>query len=258
MTRYLMVVAALLFAGSLSAHDFWIEPSTFRPAVGEEMFAGLRVGQNFEGDAVPRSGQLMQSFVIRDAAGERAIGGFENQDPAGYLRIEKPGRAILAYQGKPQPLVLDAAKFEESLRLEGLERIILLRKQRGESGKGDRERFSRYAKAIVVAPGGSGVRVDRPLGLRYEIVPDSDPAASTPLRVRLLFEGKPLAGALVSAIHRDDVSARVSVRSDAGGRATLALPKAGVWLIKSVQMVPAPDGADFDWESLWASLTFER
>jgi uncharacterized GH25 family protein len=258
MTRRLLLLAALLFTRNLFAHDFWIEPSTFRPAVGEEMLAGLRVGQNFEGDAVPRSVQLMQAFVIRDAAGERAIGGFENQDPAGYLRIENPGRSILVYQGKPQPLVLDAAKFEESLKLEGLEWVVLQRKQRGESNKGDRERFSRYAKAIVVAPGGNGMRVDRPLGLRYEIVPESDPGASTPLRVRLLFEGKPLAGALVSAIHRDDVAARVSARSDANGRATLALPKAGVWLVKSVQMVPAGAGADFDWESLWASLTFER
>ena len=39
---------------------------------------------------------------------------------------------------------------------------------------------------------------------------------------------------------------------------TLALPKAGVWLVKSVQMVAAPTGVNADWESLWASLTFER
>ena len=36
------------------------------------------------------------------------------------------------------------------------------------------------------------------------------------------------------------------------------LPKNGVWLIKSVQLIPAPAGSDADWESLWASLTFER
>jgi uncharacterized GH25 family protein len=258
MTRKLLFLATLLLAAPVVAHDFWIEPSTFRPAVGEEMTAALRVGQNFEGDAVPRSVQLMQSFAIHDAAGARSIGGFENQDPAGYVKMEKAGRAMIVYVGKPQPLVLEPAKFDESLKLEGLERIIELRRQLGESNKTDRERFSRYAKAIVVAPGAGGARVERPLGLRYELVPESDPMARAPLRLRVLYEGKPVVGALVSAIHRDDPAAKAGARSDAHGRVTLTLPKGGVWLVKSVQMVAAPAGADFDWESLWASLTFER
>ena len=29
------------------------------------------------------------------------------------------------------------------------------------------------------------------------------------------------------------------------------------WLVKAVHMVQAPAGTDADWESLWASLTFE-
>ena len=32
---------------------------------------------------------------------------------------------------------------------------------------------------------------------------------------------------------------------------------AGVWLIKSVQMIDAPRGSNAEWESLWASLTFD-
>ena len=31
----------------------------------------------------------------------------------------------------------------------------------------------------------------------------------------------------------------------------------GVWLVKAVHMVPLPKGQDADWESFWASLTFE-
>ena len=80
--------------------------------------------------------------------------------------------------------------------------------------------------------------------------------AASPVRLRLLFEGKPLAGALVTAIDREGI--RLTARSDAHGRVAIALPKPGVWLVKSVWMVPAPAGSDVDWESLWASLTFER
>jgi uncharacterized GH25 family protein len=75
--------------------------------------------------------------------------------------------------------------------------------------------------------------------------------------LRLLFEGKPLAGALVVAINRENPEKRVSARSDASGRATFDLAPGGVWLVKAVHMVPAPPSSAADWESLWASLTFQ-
>jgi hypothetical protein len=243
-------------AASASAHDFWIEPSTFRPQIGTTFTAGLRVGQDFVGDAVPRSVQLMDSFVVRTKDGERPVIGIENRDPAGYVRLESPGVAIIGYLSKPYPLELAAPKFEEFLRQEGLESIAALRAKRGETSKPDRERFYRFAKAIVGS--GDGAPLDRPFGYRYEIVPESNPLTAADLRVRLLFEGKPLAGALVTALNRDDPSARRTARSDAAGRVTLRLPRAGVWLVKSTYMVPAPAGSNVDWESLWASLTFER
>ncbi len=238
MRRLAFLIACL--AVRAAAHDFWIEPSTFRPAVGETFTARLLVGQDFAGDPIPRSSQLIDSFVIRDASGQRPVNGFENQDPAGYLRIDRPGVAVIGYRSKPYPLELSAEKFNEFLRQEGLDGIP-------ESNKPHRERFTRYAKAMI----GSGT-FSQPLGFRLEIVP----LQSAPLRLLILFEGKSLPGALVTAIHRD--GSRLSARSDRNGRVVFSLPKSGVWLIKSVQLVPAAAGSGVDWESLWASLTFER
>jgi hypothetical protein len=31
----------------------------------------------------------------------------------------------------------------------------------------------------------------------------------------------------------------------------------GVWLVKAVHMIPAKPGTNADWESYWASLTFD-
>jgi uncharacterized GH25 family protein len=257
-----VVIAVAAQTTVAHAHDFWIEPSTFRPAVGQLVSASLRVGQEFEGDPIPRSAQLIDSFTVREGTKEKEVVGFENRDPAGYVRLEQPGLAVIGYRSKANPLQLDAAKFEEFLKNEGLERISAIRAQRHETAKPDRERFFRFAKSVLSAGmnGGTngGARFDQPFGYRFEIVPETNPYASTPLRVRLLFEGKPLAGALVTAMHRDDASAKIRIRSDKSGRVTLNLPKNGVWMIKSVQMVPAPVGSDADWESMWASLTFER
>ena len=46
-------------------------------------------------------------------------------------------------------------------------------------------------------------------------------------------------------------------QSNAAGRAEFSTDLAGPWLIKAVHMVEAPDEVDADWESFWASLTFE-
>ncbi|HEY3122658.1 MAG TPA: DUF4198 domain-containing protein, partial [Thermoanaerobaculia bacterium] len=77
------------------------------------------------------------------------------------------------------------------------------------------------------------------------------------MRVRVLHEGEPLAGALVKAIALDDPDNTLSARSGKDGLASFHLARKGVWLVKTVHMVPAPKETGADWESLWASLTFE-
>jgi hypothetical protein len=61
----------------------------------------------------------------------------------------------------------------------------------------------------------------------------------------------------VVAILHSDPSAQLTAHSDKQGAFSFALPHAGVWLIKSAHMVRAGFFSDADWESLWASLTFE-
>ena len=245
MRKRLVALLACIPVSAL-AHDFWIEPSTFRPAVGTHVELALRVGVDFAGDPVGRSSQLIESFTVRDAAGERPVPGIENRDPAGILRIERAGGAVVGYRSRANALELPADKFEHFLREEGLERIIELRAKRGESRRPGREHFYRYAKSLLGTPDAA-----RPLGFRLEIVADGTV-------FRVLFEGKPLHDVLVVAMHRDDPRARSQARSGRDGRVALRVDKPGVWLIKAVHIVPARAGAGADWESLWASLTFER
>ena len=82
--------------------------------------------------------------------------------------------------------------------------------------------------------------------------------AGEDLPVRLTYENRPLAGALVVAMNRLNPSEKVSARTDANGRVRLRLHPGGMWLIKSVHMIPAPAGSNAEWTSFWASLTFER
>jgi len=78
--------------------------------------------------------------------------------------------------------------------------------------------------------------------------------AGSELPVALLFRGKPLAGVLVVAINPNET---VQARTDAKGLVKLRLGRSGFWLIKAVHMDAAPPDAGVDWESWWASVTFE-
>jgi uncharacterized GH25 family protein len=255
--RVALIAAILLVAADLQAHDFWIEPSTFHPAPGATVAVGLRVGQDFVGDPVPRFSRSIAQFIVRQGGSDQPIAGLENIDPAGYFRAEGQATAVIVYRSLASFIELPADKFEEYLRREGLERIIDIRIERGARAKPGRERFSRYAKALLTGERTS-VGAMQPIGLAYEIVADDDPTVkSGPFRGRVLHDGKPLAGALVVAMLRSDPSVRLAMRTDGSGAFAFELPHAGVWLVKSVHMVKASMFSDADWDSLWASLTFE-
>ena len=63
----------LLAAETAAAHDFWIEPSTFRPAPGEEFTVALRVGEHFRGEPVPRDERRIKKFFLVSNRGESPI-----------------------------------------------------------------------------------------------------------------------------------------------------------------------------------------
>ena len=257
----LLALLTLLSGPALRAHDFWIEPSTFRPAIAQRVAVRLRVGQEFKGDPVPRDLGLLKRFVLAGPGGETAVPGVPNTEPAGFLSVPAPGLYTIVYAGNPEPVQLDARKFNEYLSQEGLEAIRELRAKRGQSDEPDREIFSRCAKALLWAGGGQAAAGwNRELGLRLELIPEENPYMLTDgqaLPVRLLYGGKPLQGALVTAFTKERPGAKISARSDAKGRVGLKIDRPGTWLVKAVHMIPAARGSGADWESFWASLTFE-
>lgn len=280
-SRIALAACLLLAATPVFAHDFWIEPDSFRPRAGSVVAVRLRVGQNFDGEPVPRADHLIERFVLVTDVGEAPIVGPDAGEPAGRMRLESPGPAIIGYRSLTTAIELEAAKFEAYLTDEGLEAVIKTRAQRGDSAKPGKEIYSRCAKsllAVMPAAGtGAGARpaagtppgskkkgrpplFERALGFTLEIVPLADPYRMKPgasLPVRILHEGKPIGGVLVVAMNAEEPARKISVRSDKSGRASLVLARPGVWMVKAVHIRPAPAASGADWESLWASLTFE-
>jgi uncharacterized GH25 family protein len=255
----LAIGGALLTAPTL-AHDFWIEPSSFHPPAGSELAVSLRVGEHFRGDPVPRMDARIVKFVLASASGETPIGGLPATDPAGLVKVGAPGLSVIGYRSQRTAITLEAEKFEKYLADEGLDDVLAARKTRGEQGKAGNEVYSRCAKSLIAVDGTGKSGFDRALGFTLEIVAETNPVklrAGETMRVRVLHEGKPLAAALVKAIALADPENTLTARSGKDGRVALNFARKGVWLVKTVHMVAAPKETGADWESLWASLTFE-
>jgi uncharacterized GH25 family protein len=259
----ILTLVTCLIANVAGAHDFWIEPATFRPKPGAMVPVKLYVGQDFKGDSVIYLPELFERYVTVEPDGEKKIAGVPGDDPAGRFTAGKPGVTIVAYRGTVTDVSFDTRKeFEKYLDWEGLERVRALPDYARLTGKTPiRENYSRCAKSLVaVGTIDPKAPADRVLGLTLELVAERNPyalARGQPLPVRLLYKGKPLPEALVIAFSKDEPLKKIKVRTDRDGRATLKLDRSGTWLVTSVHMFPAPKGSRAQWESLWASLTFE-
>ena len=135
-----------------------------------------------------------------------------------------------------------------------------MRTRRNQTNSEAREIFERCAKSLVRYGTPANAQADRALGFTLELVAEKNPYtlhAGEDLPVSLMYEGRALPGALVVAMNRSNPMSKISARTDRTGHVKLRLPEDGVWLVKAVHMIPAPDGSNADWASFWASLTFE-
>lgn len=241
------------------AHDFWLEPASHRVAVNAPLSVQALIGHGADRVAFARNPKHIRRFEVHGPKGKQAVGGLAG-GTAGVLRIALPGRYVLAYESTPSLAELDRAAFLAYLEEEGLRKTLAAERASRSPRPRVRELFTRCAKALVSVGKGGGGDPTKAVGMPLELVPGSDPQALRPgasLTVRLMRDGKPLAGTRVTAYRRSAPTKQVHVESDKDGRATFTLKDGRDWLLKAVVIDPAPRRSGAQWQSLWATLTFE-
>jgi uncharacterized GH25 family protein len=265
-----LALTIALWADRAGAHQYWLAPSRYLASPHTVVEVSAAAGTGFRGEKKPWSPARCVRFVGRAArtldftraatVGELAWARFAPSDDGG---------AMLAYESNFAQIELPAAEFDAYLEEEGLREPLETRRRAATATPG-RERYRRCAKTWLA--GRDSKRALQPFGLPLEIVPLRVPGDDPALRVRVLWNQHPLAGARVKAWRSDlapdgaarDPGARDSVGmawsglTDAHGEAAVPLALSGEWLVSVEHMVPSGDRAEADWESTWASLTFER
>jgi uncharacterized GH25 family protein len=256
----LVVIFALMFggAGPATAHEYWLEPAQFVLQPGESVPIHIYVGENFKANSFPYLRDEYKKFVIAGTRGEQPVKAVDGDDPV-MIKPAAPGLTVIASHTVPETLNFDTwEKFETYLKFEGIEHIAAKHRQQGKPMSGIVEHYVRCAKLLLNVGGGGGE--DRVLGMPLELVAERNPYRLAPgdmLPVRLFHNGKPIAGVQITALSKADPQTRHHVRTDAEGRARIALPAAGPWLVNAVHMAE-PSDAKAHWMSWWASMTFAR
>ena len=266
----LLPVLLAAAAGPARAHEYWLAPSAYRAGAGDTVTIGALAGEGFVGERKRFSPGRAVRLLVR-AGRELDLKAVARGGDTTWARFAPGDRGglLFGYESDFATITLDAAAFERYLADEGLDGPLAARRARADTGPG-RERYRRCAKSWLA--GADARRVTEPLGLPCEIVPLSDPGAGPRLRVKVRFEGEPLAGALLNAWHqpftsdgrpldparRDTVRVAWSGRTDARGEVVVPVDQAGEWLLGVVHMIPSRDLGIADWESNWGSLTFAR
>lgn len=260
--------ATLLCTSLLSAHDLFIKLDTwFLPP---NAAVTVRVLNGTFGKS--------ENWISRDRVADISV-----VSPAGRARIDTTrwsasadsltsllairtggaGTYVIGASTRARDLHLEAADFNEYLKVDGVPDVLAARTRDGELGKAAWERYAKHVKAIVQVGDARTDGYATVLGYPAEIVPLANPytlSAGGSLRVRALVNGQPVANQLVIAggEGRHGVIADRPLRTAGDGTVAVPISESGRWFIKFINMVRVTgQQEELDYVSQWATLTFE-
>ena len=267
--RFLAICLSLTVAPAAFAHDFWIQPVTWRIDQPGTLDVTLQVGHGpyRQRSPIPVSRIVRFDAIAADGRRTDVRHQLHMGAPVGdaTILLALPGTWLLAletdYRAESH---LPAVRYNDYLRAEGLIPALDLRGRTGTTEADGAENYARHAKALVqVGPLDQRAQamIVKPVGMALEIVPEQSPFAlprTMMLPVRVLYHGRPLAGALVKLTELAHDAEPVEMhRSDGSGRVAFAMPGHGSWLINVIWTRPQPRDRPNEFETDFSSLSFE-
>lgn len=255
-------------ASPVAAHDFWVQPREYwiTPDALTSMTLQVGHGPFRQRSPIPaRRITRFQAIAVEgapvDLRGQLRLGQPEED---GAFRLKNPGAYVLVLQTDDSAQThLPAIRFNDYLKVEGLTPAWEQRARLHRMDADGSERYSRCAKSIVqVGPPGTGAegQVSKPVGLPLEIVPEANPYGvprSAIFPVRVVYAGRPLAGALVKLTDLTNDASPLEVHvTDHDGRARFTMPRSGTWLLNVIWTKALPPSDETDFETIFSSLSF--
>ncbi len=269
MTRLTLALAALGVSGAAQAHEMFLRPASHLLAPQASTTITLVTG-TFDKSANPVGRDRMRDVSIA-AVGKISHpphSWWRDDATASYLdlKVQGAGTQVIGVSTKPSVITLTAEDFDSYLRHDGIEDTLKARVAEP-SAKSVRERYSKHVKTIIQVGDAPSADIGQVLGYPAEIVPQANPASlkvGDTMSFKAMLHGKPLAGQLIYASyeghhgHSDDGghTHAYRLRTDTAGEGAFKIARAGKWYVTLINMKKV-DQPDVDYESNWATLTFQ-
>lgn len=260
------ICAIAIFAAALHAHDFFFRADSFFAAPNTVVRLHALNGTFSQSEnsitrdrlrdlsIVSASGRDHPDTLQWSVAGDTSVLSF---------RTGAPGTYVVGASLFPRQITLKANEFNSYLSDDGIPDVLALRRKKNELAKDATERYSKHIKALIQVGNNRSGDFSTVLGYPAELVPLDNPysvARGATLRIRALVDGKVVPNQLVVAGGRTATGARFreqKVRTNSSGVARIHLAAKGQWYVKFIRMVPFTGTEKIDYESKWATITFE-
>lgn len=256
---FLLLLASMPVAAF--AHDTWLLARRSEAQPGATATLDLTSGMAFPALEYAIKPNRVARASVRLAGKTAPI---KTRKAAGHsLRFSAPlpeaGVATIWVELDPKTLELTPPKVKEYLDEIAASAEIRQVWETSAQPRHWREEYTKHAKTFVrVGQSAADRSWSEPAGMTLEIVPEKDPTALHPgdeLPVRVLREGKPFPSFPVGLVREGDPHDTVQ-RTDAEGRATFRLDRAGRWLLRGTDLRRSSKPS-LEWESDFTTLTLE-
>ena len=265
--RYTFSLGLLVVVSTaLQAHDFFFRMDTFFVAPGATARIRALNGTFSTSENSITRDRLRDLSVVSPSGRTQADTAFWSStgDTSIFtLRAGTAGTYVVGASLIPREITLEAKDFNTYLADDGIPDVLAARKRDGELAKPATERYAKHIKAVVQVGSTRSGDFAVVLGYPAELVPLDNPYRLKPgsvLRVRAMVDSKPVANQLVVSGGRTPSGGRFQerrVRTDASGIARVPLSSRGQYYVKFINMAPYRGAEKLDYESKWATLTFE-
>ena len=174
-----IIALAVFFIASnfLSAHEFWLQPDKFIYQQGESINTRFLVGENFTGENWTGNRQRIKSLQLylgSDVDDIADLVGDEKGDSI-QLMVMNEGTVMVTFNNLNSFIELDAQKFTDYLKEDGLDEAIKYRHQNGEKDSIGREFYQRSVKTIFQVGKKYNDVYKKETGLPIDILMQSNP-----------------------------------------------------------------------------------
>ena len=266
--RIAVVTAGLLLMSAVAAaaHDMFVQPARFFADENAEVIVRVLNGTFSKSENSIDRVRVADVSVVSPTGRQRvdtADWSAAGDTSRFTIRTGGAGTYVVGVSTRPNVIALEAKDFNQYLAEDGIPDVLAARRRTGELDRPARERYAKHVKALIQVGSARSDHFATQLGYPAELVPLENPYVLRPgglLRVRTLVDGKPAANQYVLFGGRTPSGARIaqrSVRSDADGVARVPLRVRGTWYVKFINMARLEGDSAADYESKWATLTFQ-